>query len=77
MMGWTAGGHFPSPGFSFLVCQAALGRAGSDRSPRLATAGPSPRLPAGRPLCWLRAARALTPGDNPRLVYGAGFSSFQ
>lgn len=38
-----AGGHFPSPGFNFLVCPEALGRAGSRQSPRLGIAGPSPR----------------------------------
>lgn len=45
-----AGGHFPSPGFSFLVCREALGRPASHLSPRLRIAGPSPRpSPAPRP----------------------------
>lgn len=45
-----AGGHFPSPGFSFLVCREALGRPGSHRSHRLRIAGASPRpSPAPRP----------------------------
>jgi hypothetical protein len=65
--GPSARGHFPSPGFDFLMCEAhgEPGRLGHIRQ-LLLCPGPV------RPLCALSAARAPAPApaprDNPCLV---------